>query len=124
MKWETYLVRPRTTFVMTINLTKNKELVVKGKVERPLPTVTFDIKQEVFFKLLGLYFHSDATNWDKQIDSRLRKAGRHIHISRVCKKCGYSLDSLHYLFNSLIILMAFQCGVEYFYSSRSWKFYC
>ena len=109
---------------MTINLTKNKELVVKGKVERPLPTVTFDIKQEVFFKLLGLYFHSDATNWDKQIDSRLRKAGRHIRISRVCKKCGYSLDSLHYLFNSLIILMAFQCGVEYFYSSRSWKFYC
>ena len=41
--------------MMTISLTKNKELVVKDKVERPLPTVTFDIKQEVFFKLLGLY---------------------------------------------------------------------
>ena len=79
--------------MITISLTKNKELVVKGKVESPLPTVTFDIKQEVFFKLLGLYFHSNATNWDKQIDSRLRKAGRHMHILRVSKKCGYSLDS-------------------------------
>ena len=109
---------------MTISLTKNQELVVKGKVERPLPTVTFDIKQEVFFKLLGLYFHSNATNWDNQIDSRLRKAGRHIHMLRVCKKYGYSLDSLHCLFNGLIILTAFQCGVKYFNSSSSWKFYC
>ena len=37
---------------MTINLTKTKEMVVKGKVERPLPTVTFDIKQEEYLKLL------------------------------------------------------------------------
>ena len=35
---------------MTINLTKTKEMIVKGEVERPLPTVTFDIKQEVFLK--------------------------------------------------------------------------
>ena len=27
-------------------LTKTKEMVVKGKVERPIPDVTFDIKQE------------------------------------------------------------------------------
>ena len=26
--------------LMTINLTKTKEIVVKGKVERPIPTVT------------------------------------------------------------------------------------
>ena len=32
--------------LMTINLTKTKEMVVKRKVERPLPDVTFDIKQE------------------------------------------------------------------------------
>ena len=61
-KWKTYLGGPRTTFVMTISLTKNKELVLKGKVERPLPIVTFDIKQQVFFKLLGVYFHSNTTN--------------------------------------------------------------
>ena len=45
---------------MTINLTKTKEMVVKGKVERPLPTVTFDIKQEEYLKLLGCV-QTDAT---------------------------------------------------------------
>ena len=71
---------------MTINLTKTKEMVVKGKVESPLSTVTFDIKQEEFLKLLGLYLHSNPTNWDKQIDALLSKAGRRMHISRVCQK--------------------------------------
>ena len=37
---------------MNINLTKTKEMAVRGIVERPLPTVTFDIKQ---VKLLGVY---------------------------------------------------------------------
>ena len=31
------------------------------------------------------------------------KAGRRVHILRVCKKYGYSLDSLHHLFHSLIV---------------------
>ena len=66
---------------MTINLTKTR-----GKVERPIPTVTFDIKQEEFLKLLGVYLHSNPTNWDKQVDALLRKAGRRMHILRVCKK--------------------------------------
>ena len=54
-------------------------------------------------KLLGVYFHSKSTNWDKQIDALLSKAGRRMHILLVCKKCGYGLDSLHHLFHSLII---------------------
>ena len=44
------------------NLIKTNGMVVKGKVERPSPIVTFDIKDEVFLKLLGVYFHSDPTN--------------------------------------------------------------
>ena len=89
--------------LMTINLTKTKEMVVKGKVERPLPTVTFDINQEEFLKLLGVCLHSNPTNRDKQIDALLSKAGRRIHILRVCKTPGYSLDFLQHLFHSLII---------------------
>ena len=78
-------------------------MVVKGKVERPLPSITFDIKQEVFFKLLGVYFRRNRTNWEKQSDSLLGKAGRRMHILQVCKKYGYSLGFLHHLFHSLII---------------------
>ena len=50
---------------MTISLTRTKEMVVKGKVERPLPSITFDIKQEVFLKLFGVYFRRNGTNWEK-----------------------------------------------------------
>ena len=64
--------------LMTINLTKTKEIVAKGKVERPIPTVTLDIKQEEFLKLLGVYFHRNPTNRDKQIDALLREANAHI----------------------------------------------
>ena len=79
---------------MTINLTKTKEMVVRGKVERPLPSITFDIKQEVFLKnkFLGVYFRINRTNCEKQIDSLLGKAGRRMQILRVCEKYGYSLD--------------------------------
>ena len=34
-----------------------------------------------------------------------------MHILRVCKKYGYSLDSLHHLFHSLIILI-FSYGIS------------
>lgn len=49
--------------IMTINLTKTEEMIVKGEVERPLLTVTFDIKQEVFLKILGVYFYNNPTDW-------------------------------------------------------------
>ena len=89
--------------LMTVNFTKTKEMVVKCKVERPLPTVTFDIKQEEFLKLSGVYFHSNPINWDKQIDALPSKAGRRVHILRVYKKYGYSLESLHHLLHCFII---------------------
>ena len=60
---------------MTINLTKTKEMVVKGKVERPLPTVTFDIKQEEFLKLLGVYLHSNPTIGTSKLMPFLAKQG-------------------------------------------------
>ena len=41
---------------MTINLTRTKEMVVKGKAERPLPTVSFDIKQEELVNLSVFIF--------------------------------------------------------------------
>ena len=61
---ENILSRARNN-LMTINLTRTKEMVVKGKVERPLPSITFDIKQDVFLKLLGVYFRRNGTNWEK-----------------------------------------------------------
>ena len=112
---------------MTINLTKTKEMVVKGNVERPLLTITFDINREEFLNLLGVCLHSNPTNRDKQTDALLSKAGRRIQILRVCKKPGYSLDFLQHLFHSLIIPI-FTCSIlvwsvaSYKYLSKIDKF--
>ena len=46
---------------------------------------------------------NNPTNWNKQMGALFSKAGRRVHILRVCKKYGYSLDSLHHLFHSLIV---------------------
>jgi hypothetical protein len=72
-------------------------LVVKSKVESPPPVVFHDIEQVECFKLLGVHFHTDPTNWDLQFDNLLSKAGKHMYILRICKSYGYSLDHLPYL---------------------------
>ena len=61
---------------MTINLTKTKEMVVRGKVKRPLPPVALGIHQETYLKILGVYFVSDPTNWDQQFISLLSQVGK------------------------------------------------
>ena len=77
-------------------LLKPRKCFLKGKAKRPVPTNTFDIKQEAVLKLLGVSFHSNPTTWDKEIGFLLGKAGRGIH-----KKYGFSIDSLQHLFHSL-----------------------
>ena len=68
---------------MTINLTKTKEMFVRGKIGRPFPPVVFDIHQEIYLKILRVYFHSDPTNWDQQFDNLLNKPGKRMYILRV-----------------------------------------
>ena len=79
---------------MTINLTKTKKLIVRGKIERPLPPVVFDIHQEIHLKILGVYFNSD-----QQFDNYFNKVGKRTYILRVCNKYGFSLDCLHHIFH-------------------------
>ena len=73
---------------------------MKGKAKRPLPPNAFAIK--AVLKLLGVCFHSNPTTWDKEIGSLLGKEGR-VFTLRLCKKYGFSIDSLQHLFRSLII---------------------
>ena len=97
--------------LMTINLTKTKEMVVKGKVEGPLPLSLLISNRKNFLSFWVFILHSNPTNWDKEIDTLISKAARRMHILRVCKKYGYSLDSLHHIFYSLIILI-FSYGIS------------
>ena len=73
-------------------------------------------------------FHSNPTNRDTQIDALLSKVGKLIHVLRMCKKYGYSLDSLHQLFHSLIIplfiygILVWGVASYYKYLSKIGKF--
>ena len=99
--------------LMTITLLKLRRWLLREKLRDPFP-LSFWYKTGRMSWACYVYLHSNATNWDKQIDALLSKAERRMHIFRVCKKYGFRLDSQHHLFHSwlyLILLMAFQYGV-------------
>ena len=75
---------------MSINLTKTKELVARGRSKAPIPTPLPGIEQVDNIKLLGVTFHRSPNNWDSHFDTLLGKAGKRMYILRICKKFGYS----------------------------------
>lgn len=61
---------------MSINLTKTKELVVRGRSKAPIPTPLPGIEQVDNIKLLGVTFHHSPNNWDSHFDTLLIKQSR------------------------------------------------
>ena len=47
--------------------------------------------------------NEDPCNWDVQFENMLSKASSGLYILRVCKYCGFSLQELTLLFDSLIM---------------------
>ena len=85
--------------LMTINLTKTKEMVVRGKVERPLPSIIFYIKPENHrLSFWGSTFIAiPLTGTSSSIIFLVKQGGVCTYFKRACKKYGHSLDYLHYL---------------------------
>ena len=48
-------------------------------------------------------FQDSPTNWDKHFDDLMERAVKRMHILTVCKRNGYSVSDLDYLFNCLIM---------------------
>ena len=69
--------------LMKLNLSKTKELVIRGRTTIPPPGVTFQ---------------DSPTNWDKHFDDLMKRALKRMHILRVCRRNGYSVSDLDYLF--------------------------
>ena len=62
-----------------------------------------------YLKLLGVTFQDSPTNWDKHFDDLMERALKRMHILRVCKRNGYSVSDLDYLFNCLIMSLFTYC---------------
>ena len=96
---------------MSLNFTKTWEMCMHGKTTKLSPPELPGIKRKSWFKLLGVTFQEDVTNWDIHIDNMLSKASSRMYILRVCKSYGYSKDQLNNLFNSLVTSV-FLYGIE------------
>ena len=94
---------------MKPNLSKTKELVIRGRTTLPPPEPIVTIKRVSYLKLLGATFQDSPTNWDKHFDDLMERALKRMHILRVCKRNGYSVSDLDYLFNCLIMSLFTYC---------------
>ena len=83
---------------MKLNLSKTKELVIRGRTTLPPPEPIVTIKRVSYLKLLGATFQGSPTNWDKHFDDLMERALKRMHILRVCTRNGYSVSDLDYLF--------------------------
>ena len=96
---------------MKLNLTKTWEMVVHGRISKPLPPLVQGIEQKSWLKLLGIIFQENPSHWDLHVDNLLRKASSRSYILRVCKYFGYPKEQLTKLFD-LLIMSLFLYGIE------------
>ena len=95
--------------LMKLNLSKTKELVIRGRTTLPSPEPIDTIERVSYLKLLGVTFQDSPANWDKHFDHLMERAVKRMHILRVCKRNGYSVSDLDYLFNCLIMSLFTYC---------------
>ena len=99
---------------MKLNLSKTKELaiiiIIRRRTTLPPPEPIVTIKRVSYLKLRGMTFQDSPTNWDlKHFDDLMERALKRMHIVRVCKRNGYSVSDLDYLFNCLIMSLFTYC---------------
>ena len=80
--------------LMKLNLSKTKELVIRGRTTLPPPEPIVTIKRVLYLKPLGVTFQDSPTNWDKHFHDLMKRALKRMHILRVCKRNGYSVSDL------------------------------
>ena len=89
--------------LMKLNLSKTKELVIRGRTTFPPPEPIVTFKHVSYLKHLGVTFQYSPINWNKHFDDLMERALKRTHILRECKRNGYSVSDLDYLFNCLIM---------------------
>ena len=120
---------------MKLNLTKTWELVMRGKTQKTPPETVHMIERKSELKLLGVTFHENPCNWDSHFQNMMDRANSRLHILRICKYYGYTLEELTILFHSLIMsvftyaieVWACAYGSKYLskidkFCKRAWKY--
>ena len=72
--------------LMKLNLSKTKELVMRGRTTLPPPEPIVTIKRVSYLKLLRVTFQDSPTNWDKHFDDLMERALKRMYWSLECVK--------------------------------------
>ena len=81
--------------IITLNLKKTWEMVVRGNTKKPIPEPMKDIERKGELKLLGVTFTKPPCNCDTHFDHNIHsKASSGLYMLRVCKYYGYYENEL------------------------------
>ena len=86
---------------MELNYKKTWEIVIRGKITRPLPAPLPMIVRKSWLKILGVTFQENPSMWDMHLDELMSKAGSRMYIIRICKYYGFSRKELDLLYHVL-----------------------
>ena len=88
---------------MPLNMDKTWEMVMRGNAHGSIPNPIPMIERKTWLKILGTILQENPSNWDMHFDQLINKANSRMHIMRVCKYYGMTVEQLDLLFNSLIM---------------------
>ena len=88
---------------MKRNFKKTWEMVIRGKISRPLPEPLPMITPKSWLKILGVTFQENPIMWDLQLDEIISKAYSRLYIIRTCKYYGFSRKEFDLLFHNFIL---------------------
>ena len=97
---------------MKLNLTQTWEMVVHGKISKPLPPLEKGIEWKSWLKLLSINFQENPSDWDLPVDNLLCKASSHLYILWPCKYFGHPKEQLTKLFD-LLTMSLFSYGFRF-----------
>ena len=78
-------------------------MILKGNSPKPLPDPLYSIGRKNWLKAIWCDTQDNPCNWDMQFKYILKKASSQLHVFRVCKFYGYTIDDLHLLFKSFVM---------------------
>ena len=61
-------------FLLPVHLTNTWEMVVYGRIFKPLPPLVQGVERKSWLRLLGIIFQENPSDWDLHVDSLLCKA--------------------------------------------------
>ena len=110
---------------MKLNLKRSWEMVVRGRISKPLPPLTKGIERKCWLKLWHNFWGESIglgpSCWQLVMQLVIQLVSSRLYILRVCKYFGYPKDQLTKLFD-LLIMHRLLYGIEIWGAASQGKY--